>query len=150
MNSIVEDIAPSKTLQRRAKDDGKYPDEIKEMKAESDIQLEKAIESADNEEYRVYNNKRNKFQREVAKYEENKFKEKVKNPRMLWREVHKNLQKDSTEVPTSVIHQGKLVTSPKKLSVIFNDFFVEKIQLIRDSFTPTSCDPIKILELLVP
>ena len=40
--------------------------------------------------------------------------------------------------------------SPKEIAKIANEFFIAKINDIRKKFTPSTCDPIKILDTLIP
>ena len=69
----------------------------------------------------------------------------------MW-ETLKKLTNSSKQVPPRVIsHNGNMVTSIKKIVNIANEFFIEKIQKIRDSFPVNlSITPLEILENLVP
>ena len=49
-----------------------------------------------------------------------------------------------------IIHNGKTITSPKMLSQIFNEFFISKINAIRNSFQTFNITPMQILEKLTP
>ena len=150
MDNIIQTLAPSKIVQRRPKDETKYSQETRDLKEDSDKQLEHAISVGNNEEFRLYNAKRNKFQRELNKENEVNLKKKLGNPRMMWREVNNVIEKKSGEVPSSIVENGKVETSPKRLADIFNDFFVHKITLIRSSFIDSGCDPLVTLNELIP
>ena len=82
--------------------------------------------------------------------DENKYQNDVKSKEM-WK-TFKELSNTSTQVPPRLIlHDGKLVTSIKKIVNIANNFFIEKIQKIRNSFPTTNgVTPLEILEFLVP
>ena len=73
------------------------------------------------------------------------------NSKVMW-ETFKKLTNSSKQVPPRVIvYDGNMVTSLKKIVNIANEFFLDKIQKIRDSF-PENCsiNSIEILESLVP
>ena len=52
--------------------------------------------------------------------------------------------------PSTLINKGQTITSPKKMAQIANNFFIEKIQKIRDNITAYEIDPIEILISLIP
>ena len=62
------------------------------------------------------------------------FVEHFKNPRHIWRKFR--TYKGETEgcSPVKIVHNAEEVTSPKKLSNIFNEHFVNKQDTIRNRF----------------
>ena len=71
--------------------------------------------------------------------------------KIMWG-TFKNLTNTNKQVPPRVIlHNGNLVTSVKKIVNIANEFFIDKISKIRESFpVNTSISALKILQNLVP
>ena len=80
--------------------------------------------------------------------DENKFQNDIKSKEM-WK-TFKELSNTNTQVPPRLIlHDGNLVTSVKKIVNIANNFFIDKIQKIRDSFPSNNgVTPLEILEFL--
>ena len=77
------------------------------------------------------------------------MKEKISNTKMMWKEVDAALIKEKGEVLTSILEEGRITASPKKLVSIFSEFFQTKVKKICDSFTPTPFHPINILNKLI-
>jgi len=53
------------------------------------------------------------------------------------------------KTPTNVVHNGKSVRKPKKLSETFNKFFKTKVEKIRDTFDNNNNQVISLLKELV-
>ena len=64
----------------------------------------------------------------------------------LWKHVLGWLNWISSASPTKLYHEGQIVTSPAKLAEIMNNFFVNKIDKIRQNIPATSEDPLKTLK----
>ena len=64
----------------------------------------------------------------------------------------KDLSNTNKQVPPRIIlHDGNLVTSIKQIVNIANNFFIEKIRTIRESFPlNNNISPLEILQNLVP
>ena len=45
------------------------------------------------------------------------------------------------QIPNNIHFEGKQITSSKKIAIIANNFFIDKIKKIRESFTPSDIDP---------
>ena len=82
--------------------------------------------------------------------DEFKYQNEVKS-KSMW-ETFKKFTNSGKQVPPRVIsHNVNMVTSIKKIVNIANEFFIEKIKKIRDSFPVNSIiTPLEILEDLVP
>ena len=74
LNDIAEKLAPKKILQRKKEDEIPHDEESRQLKSESDRQLEYAINSGDRDELRAYNRIENKYQKKISKNKQRKLK----------------------------------------------------------------------------
>ena len=65
-----------------------------------------------------------------------------------WKCIKEYNGNSKTNPPSTLIHEGTSITSPKKMSNIMNNFFIEKIKIIRDNFPNFTVSPLQILEKL--
>ena len=149
MNKILEEIAPSRIVQKRSYEKTHKCEELDQLKKQSDCQLEIAINSSDREEYRLYNRLRNKFQRKTTEFSNSQFTESVSTTRQMWREIDSKLSTDKGEAPTYILDGDNVVSSQSKLAILFNDFFVTKIESLRSKFKPPATDPVETLAALI-
>ena len=56
-----------------------------------------------------------------------------------WRQTKRILKLENNLAPTSVVKHGEVITNPKLMANIFNEFFVEKVKLFREK---TSAVPV--------
>ena len=82
-------------------------------------------------QYIYYRNKINNRK----KFEENHYKKEsiykdIDNPANMWRTSKKFMNWKSTGIPTQ-IEVGKLVTSARQIAELMNNFFIEKVMVIR-------------------
>ena len=52
--------------------------------------------------------------------------------------------------PSTLLHDGKIVTSPKIMAKIANSYFINKIKNIRSSFNIINISPMEILKKIKP
>ena len=57
---------------------------------------------------------------------------------------------NESTIPKRIVDDTGIVTSPKCLSNIFNNHFIQKIKDINKTFTKSEVNPIDILELVIP
>ena len=95
-----------------------------------------------------YNFKLNIKQDETG--DEIKYQNDIKS-KVMWR-TFKDLSNTNNQTPPRIIvHDGNLVTSVRKIVNIANDFFIDKIRKIRESFpVNNNVSPLEILQNLVP
>ena len=74
----------------------------------------------------------------------------MNNPREIWNTIKRISQGEKSVVPNSIIHEGKLIESPKKLAETLNQFFNEKIRKIRKEIPETNQDPMELVRKLIP
>ena len=167
LSIIIECIAPSKKIQcSNSYAPWINDDFLRESKIKDN--LHKIAKGTNNQEdwrkFRVQRNlvtKMNKTNK--SKYynyrlninkndtgDENRYQNDTQS-KIMW-ETFKNLTNSNKQVPPRVIsYNGNMVTSIKKIVNIANEFFIEKIQKIRESFSVNvNISAIEILQKLVP
>ena len=100
--------------------------------------------------WREFRNERNKISKNIEKNKTNFIKKKFSNCVDKWRFLKNYNDKPTQQLPNNICYNGQQVKSPKEIARIANEFFIEKIKYIRKKFTPSNCDPIKLLESLIP
>ena len=150
LNVVINSIAPSKTIQYKKNYQPFIDNNIREQMNNTQILLNKAIETQEFSDWTEYKNSRNITQKQLKLAKKNYTIAKFKKSRDKWATV-KNLNKTKTQHPPSKItHNNKTITSPKDICIIANQFFTDKINEIRSKFYQPSCKPIEILEQLIP
>ena len=149
LNYIVEKLAPEKVVQRKKEDEIPHDEESRELKRESDNQLEVAISTGNRDEFRAYNRLKYRFQKKMTQNKKKRMKARIENKKTMFKEVQRKIEK-KTEVPTSIVDNGNVITSPQKLANLFNEFFQNKTEGIVRNFQPSGTDPIEMLSKLIP
>ena len=67
-----------------------------------------------------------------------------------WRCVKQFIKSNKHTPPSALLHNNKVVTSPKLIATIANNYFKEKVRKIREKFTSEKITPIDILAKLIP
>ena len=167
LSIIIECIAPSKKIQcTKSYAPWINGDFLRESKLKD--KLHKIAKGSNNEEdWRKFRAQRNlvtkmnkgnksnyyNYRLNIKKNEngdESKYQNDIQS-KVMWG-TFKNLTNTSKQAPPRVIiYNGNLVTSVKKIVNIANEFFVEKVRKIRESFPVNfNISAIEILQKLVP
>ena len=64
------------------------------------------------------------------------------NPTKIWKNVKGIVNWISSGSPNQLFFRGQLLSKPQELAEAQNDYFLEKIQLIRDNLPPLISDPL--------
>ena len=109
-----------------------------------------ASENKTGENFDKYKTLRNRVTNSL-KHDKNKWqKQKLDNcnndPGKLWKNILGWLGWCSSGSPSRLYHAGQIVTSPAKLAVIMNNFFVDKIAKIRGELPRQTGDPLDTLQ----
>ena len=78
------------------------------------------------------------------------IKDKMVDTKNNWKFLKQYNKCKKSRPPDRLNCNGKMLSSPKELANIANNFFISKIEKIRRGFTPDEITPIEILEKLVP
>ena len=63
----------------------------------------------------------------------------------IWKCVKNILNWKTSGSPNQLFHKGRLITKPQELANAQNEFFLDKINIIRDNLPPPTSDPLQTL-----
>ena len=150
LNSIIEIIAPTKKIQVKKNFTPYLSPQTKENLKKSKHLLNQAIEKNEMSKWTEFKNFRNQTTKEVKEDKKSFFKKQFLHHKKKWqliKELNGNCKKNS---PDSILHNGTEHTSPKQIAQLANEFFINKILKIRETFTPHKVTPLEILSLTFP
>ena len=98
---------------------------------------------------KLRNRATNQLRKDKIGWQKKKLQECSGNSSLMWKNVLGWLNWSSTGSPSRLFHGGRLFTSPKALAEIMNNFFIEKICLIRQKLPAPNEDPLKMLKHLM-
>ena len=151
--SILDVMVPVKTFQTTTKYCPWLSEQTKDLIRKRNKAQELLSENKTNENFENYKTLRNKVTNNL-KYEKTKWqKQKLENcnndPGKLWKNILGWLNWCSSGSPSKLYHAGQIVTSPSKLAVVMNNFFVDKIATIRHGLPSQTADPLKTLHKIL-
>lgn len=165
LNITIDSISPSKLVQCTKNHTKWYDKNLQELAKIKNEAHSKAKNSNDPEKWRIFRNIRNKYNNTVRSTKDKyytdrltikskdkstvKIKPELNSTNKLWTTIKEVTNNVSKSPPRNIIHNGQMVTSLRKISNIANKFYIDKINKIRDSFTPNEVDHIEILESLI-
>ena len=150
LNNIIEIIAPAKKVQFKKKYQPFLSQELLQDQNEVNDLLTEAIFSKSPQDWNKFRAQRNKYNNKVKTKEKEYYQTQFSNNKYQWIFLQNFTNKSKQNPPNSITIQGINYTSPKVLANLCNDFFIEKISKIRNNFTNSLVDPLKILEFLIP
>ena len=147
LNEIIDTLAPLRIIPIK-KDHIPYIDtETRKAINVNKNQLTQAILSKnDKSKWRDYRRQRNKIFKGIAKKKSAYIKKKFTQPIDKWKFVKSINANQASTSPSYINLNGYIFQSPKMISNMMNDFYINKIKDIRDGFSTPSVDPIRILE----
>ena len=111
--------------------------------------LTNAINTKNVEDWHLFKNQNNIINKKIKEAKTNYYKEKFENNNNKWKTL-KNINNTNKQTPPNIINNnGKLISSPKLIANIANNYFIEKIKQIRNKFITDNANPINILETLI-
>ena len=150
---ILDTMAPMKSIQVRTK----YSPWISKqtlglMKERNNLQRI-ASETRNRDDWVKYKSLRNKINNRL-KYEERswqkfKLQECEGSPSKSWKNVKSILNWNTSGSPSQLFYQGRLVNKPQELADVQNQYFVDKINLLRQGLPPPVTDPLQTLKVLM-
>ena len=153
INDILDKMAPIKVFQSRSKYCPWLSEQTKHLlKLRNEAQQRYSREKTDYN-YEKFKKLRNRATNQLRKdkigWQKKKLQECSGNSSLMWKNVLGWLNWSSTGSPSRLFHGGRLFTSPKALAEIMNNFFIEKICLIRQKLPAPNEDPLKMLKHLM-
>ena len=153
ISQILDVMAPVKVFQTRKKYVPWLGHDTKSLMMERDGLLAQAKNSGLVEDWNEFRKIRNKvtckLRADKENWERNSLNACGKDSSKLWKNILGWLNWSSSGAPNKLFNDGKLETSPKSLANIMNNFYIDKIKLIRSSLPVSNSDPLKKLKMMV-
>ena len=100
-------------------------------------------------EYKNYRNKiNNRKKNEETAYKSGKFSEVHDSPYTVWKTAKSFMGWKSTGTPTQLKVNNQLITSARKIAQLMNEFFLNKVNIIRASKEAADFDTSKINDIM--
>ena len=152
LGKILYMMAPMKTIQIRTKYAPWISDDTKKLIKERNSAQNVASSSGDADDWRHYKHLRNaataKMKLEKKNWETYKLSNSEHDSSTLWKNVKSFLGWNSSGPPSQLFYNGQYINSPAGLASTMNNFFVQKIQGLRQKIPRVDIDPLaKIKEV---
>ena len=150
---VLDTMAPMRTVQIRTNYAPWLSKQTVELMKERNLQQKKASESNDRDDWVRFKSLRNQINNRL-KYEERNW-EKAKleecdgNPSKTWKSVKNILNWKTSGSPNQLFYKGSLISKPQELANAQNEYFIDKIELLRQDLPPPVSDPLKTLKTLM-
>ena len=112
--------------------------------------MTKAIKANTDEQWKIYKKARNSLLKVIDISKSLYYEGLITQSANVFKTVESLTAKKDSTIPRRIIDEKGTITSPKALANMFNKFFIDKIEIIRKSFTDSPVDPILLLSLLIP
>ena len=134
MNLIIDEMAPTKIVQCK-KDYAPYiGEQVMSYINDTKKQLSRAITMKNTGEWRIYKPMRNKISEVIEKSKVEYYNAKLNDTKTMWSMLKDFHCKKKLTTPKKLIHNGEVVTKPKKLANILNEHYINKIENIEKIF----------------
>ena len=146
-------MAPLKRIQVKTNHLPYITDQTKCIQNNRDIAYNRAKDTDDSNDWRLYRNLRNQAVSSLRNDEYNYNRHHLNNdqmsPKELWVQTKRVLKWARSGTPRHLLHKGAIIDSPKEIANVLNDFYINKVQKIIDSIQPTNTDPMTNYKKLV-
>ena len=149
-NSIIDFLAPLKVVNLKKNYAPYLSNELKDQIKNTDKLLTNAIKSKTQDDWRKYRHEKNALNKKIDDAKTGYLKYKIGHPKKGWKVLNEFKGNLKAHPPSKLIHKNKLVSSPQAIANIQNQFYIDKIAEIRNTFKKSDISPIKILEKLRP
>ena len=150
LTSILDILAPVKTIQVRANYLPGLSEETKQLQEARNKAQEKASSTDDPEDWRMYKSLRNlataKVREDKKKWEMQKFTREENSSTDIWKTLKCWLGWTGGGPPTQLFCEGRMVSRPSGLAACMNKFFIKKVKDLRLRIPAAKCDPLKYLK----
>ena len=153
ITNILDIMAPIKTVQVRTNYAPWLSEETRNLMSERNSLQSRAAQTKSAEDWRKYKVLRNKInsrlKSEERKWQRLKVSECGQNSARIWKNVKNILNWKASGAPNQLFHNGTLHNKPREVADCQNQFFVNKVRLIRENMPPPVSDPLAKLRLLM-
>ena len=150
VNNILDRMAPVKTFQTSTKYCPWLTQETKLLIKERNKAQKLLSENKNQSNLKNFKNLRNEVTRRLRSdkitWQKQKLESCGKDSRGLWKNMLGWLGWCSSGSPSKLYHAGQIITSPARLAEIMNNFFISKVEKIRENLPLATDDPLKTLK----
>ena len=150
---ILDAMAPMRTVQVRKKYAPWLSTTTLDLMKERDRVQKLASETGDRDVWKTYKNIRNTINNRLKFEEINWQKMKLdacgEDSAKVWKSVKGILNWNSSGSPSQLFYNGSLVSKPQDVAEAQNNFFLDKITLIRENLPPPTSDPLAVLKSMM-
>ena len=142
-------MAPVRTIQRRSKNAAWLSDQTKAMLKLRDAAQATAARTKNQDDWREYKNLRNsataRMRAEKKSWEKQKLDKAQHSSSTLWQNVKSWLNWGNSGPPSKLFNNGIIVNKPARVATIMNEFFINKVNQLRDRISVADSDPLEKL-----
>ena len=153
LNEILDIMAPLRTFQIRTKYTPWMSQSTKDLIQERNEAQARASNTNNDEEWRKYKRLRNRItnilREEKSQWQKNKLEQLGNNSSSIWKNVKHWLGWTTGGPPTQLISEGNMFSKPKDLARIMNNFFVNKVKVLRQNLPNDAGDPLALTRRLM-
>ena len=153
LNEILDEMAPIRTFQIRTKYIPWMSQSTKDLIEERNQAQRKACNTNNEEDWREYRSIRNKvtgiLRVEKSQWRQKKLVQFGGDSSTIWKNVKHWLGWTTGGPPTQLISEGSSFSKPKDLVKIMNDFFINKVKLLRQNLPRNTGDPLVLTRRLM-
>ena len=150
---ILDAMAPMRTVQIRKKYASWLSSTTLELMKERDRLQKVASETRNIDDWKAFKGIRNTVNNRL-KFEEKSWQRKKladcgEDSSKVWKNVKGILNWKSSGSPSQLFYNGSLVNKPQEVAETQNQYFLDKIRLIRENLPPPLIDPLALLRSLM-
>ena len=153
ITSILDTMAPIRTVQVRTNYAPWLSQETKELMSERDTLQSRAAKSKSAEDWKKYKVLRNRINSRLKSEERNwqriRISECGQNSAKVWKNVKDIINWKSSGAPIQLFNNGVLHNKPSEVADCQNQLFIDKVRLIRENMPAPVSDPLNKLRLLM-
>ena len=100
-------------------------------------------------EYKILRNKINNMKgKEERLYKQKKVEENIEDTAKVWKVTKTFMGWKTTGSPTQLEEKGKLITSAKVIAQVMNEFFIDKVRLIRKNMKKVAINLVPCMKIM--
>jgi hypothetical protein len=141
---ILDAVSPMRTIQVRTRYAPWLSSTTIQLMKERDSQQKLASENNSRDEWNKFKSLRNRINNRLKFEERNwqklRLEECGENSSKIWKNIKGILKWKTSGSPNQLFYKGTLLSKPQDLAEAQNDYFLDKIKLIRDNLPPVEVD----------
>ena len=153
LSSVLDKLAPVKTFQVRNNFAPWISKDIKNQMDARDAAQKKATDSQNETDWKQYRKLRNKVSKKVKIEKSDWQRRKLDNcsgsPSKVWKNILGWLNWTSSSSPSKLYFDNSVVTSPARMANVMNNYYITKVNDIRNALPPPSVDPLGPLKRMM-